>query len=255
MRTGPGARPDHQIGLAVAREVGRRDRGPARELGGEGVKGRQRFRRPAAEHFDVRPRPGPGRSDEVGPAVAVDIAAGDVDAAGEPRVVSEETAERPRDQIAADAVVDFDVRTRPRSGRGDQVGDAVVVDVPRRHPHAARVTGRERLPLEDEFAGLGIVSPHERRGPGGRSDENERQRQRPTVGGDAVFEGRQAGWNALDPAEGERRGGLLKPLSQVLRMGRSTSDSQIREAANQRVNRVERIRIRSTGGGRPVRKS
>src|SRR5207253_6051203 len=81
----------------------------------------------AAEDLDVRAAAGAGPGDDVGLAVAVHVARGHGHAAAEERVVGEKRIDhRPRQ-----AVEDLDVRPAGRARAGDQVGEAVAVDVAR----------------------------------------------------------------------------------------------------------------------------
>src|SRR5262249_9638446 len=85
-------------------------------------------------------RAGPG--DDVGPAVAVEVAGRHEHAAAEVRPVGVEAGQfHPGDDAE-----DLDVRVGPRPRPGDDVGDAVAVEVAGRHPHPAgepRVVGHE----------------------------------------------------------------------------------------------------------------
>src|SRR5207253_2623409 len=91
-----------------------------------------------AEDLDVRPAAGPGAGDHLGPAVAVGVAGGDVDAAGEARVVGEPA----RHELAGGAVEDLDVRPAAGAGGGDDVRHLVAGHVGERDPDAAGEAGR-----------------------------------------------------------------------------------------------------------------
>src|SRR5205807_2416249 len=115
---------------------------PAAEAGRVGEEALEERAIGAAEDFDVRPAASPGPGDDVRLAVAIDVASGDVDPAGEARVVGEEAHE----ERTVGAAEDLDVRASPGPGAGDDVGDAVAVDVADGHPHAAgegRIVGHE----------------------------------------------------------------------------------------------------------------
>src|SRR5207302_4016730 len=92
----------------------------------------------AAEDIHVRAAAGVGADDNVGEAVAVDVARSHVDAAAERGVKGHEIADRPGELVARRAVEDADVGTAARPGAGDDVWGAVVVHVADRHANAAR---------------------------------------------------------------------------------------------------------------------
>src|SRR5262249_55611867 len=89
----------------------------------------------------ARPRPG----DDVGIAVAVHVAGGHVDAAGERRRVGIETGNLVGlpDGERARPVKDLDIRPAARPNAGDDIGVAVVVNVGSGHMDAA--FERERI--------------------------------------------------------------------------------------------------------------
>jgi hypothetical protein len=180
-------RPDDQLRLAVAGEVGRPDGRPAAEGSVERHERRDLAPGLPADHLDVRPAAYTRGSDDVLPPVPVHVAAGQVDPAGEVLGVGVEAAERTGELVAGAAGVSLDVRTAPRPGGGDQVGVAVVVDVPGRHPHPAVERRVERLRLERQLARLGQVGPHLRGCPRFAPHQQDGNRQRATVGGGAVF--------------------------------------------------------------------
>src|SRR5207247_657882 len=106
----------------------------------------------AAEDDDVRSAPRVGADDDVGEAVAIDVAGGDERAPGEVGIIGEELA----DQLARPAVVDVDVGSAARARRGDDVRDAVAVNVADGHADAARevrIVGKE---VETDGAGRGV---------------------------------------------------------------------------------------------------
>src|SRR5204862_6308688 len=95
--------------------------GEARVVGEET---RQQRKVLAAEDLDVRAAAGAGPGDDVGEAVAVDVAHGHVDAAAEAGVVGEEGA----DEGAGLAVDDLEVRPAAGPGAGDDAGGAAALD-------------------------------------------------------------------------------------------------------------------------------
>ena len=90
-----GAGAGDDVGAAVAVDVAGGDADAAGEAGGVGEEARRsaRCRLGAAEDLDMRPAAGAGAGDDVGEAVAVDVAGGDEDAAGERGAVGEEARE------------------------------------------------------------------------------------------------------------------------------------------------------------------
>ena len=79
----------------------------------------------AVEDADARAAALVGRDDEVGLAVAVDVAGRDVDATGEGRL---EGIDR-KEHGVRNTVEDFDVRRPAGAGADDQVGDAIAVEI------------------------------------------------------------------------------------------------------------------------------
>src|SRR5207248_5459152 len=126
------------VGVAVAVHVAGRDADAAGEMDVAGHEVHQHRVVFAAEGDDVGAAALVGADDDVGEAVAVEVAGRHVLAAGEARVVGEELA----DQVAGAAVVDVDVRPAARPGGRDHVRDAVAGHVAHRHAHAAGEGGR-----------------------------------------------------------------------------------------------------------------
>src|SRR5262249_11493170 len=96
----------------------------------------------AIEHLHVRATARARPHDDVGPAVAVDVARGHVHAAGEARVEGVDA----QDEAAVPPADDLHVRAAARPGPGDDVRKSVVVNIADRHGHAAaegRVVGHE----------------------------------------------------------------------------------------------------------------
>src|SRR5262249_51066776 len=103
----------------------------------------------------ARARPG----DDVGVAVAIDVAGRHGNAAEEARGVGEEAG----DLRPGDAVEDLDVRAGARADAGDDVGDAVAGDVAGGHVDAAR-EGRAVGEEAEAFGAGGVVEDaHHRR--------------------------------------------------------------------------------------------
>src|SRR5207253_7980784 len=110
----------------------------AAERRGKGVEVEQHLREiAAAENSHVWTPALAGSRDDVGEAVAIDVAGGNTDAAAEIQIVGEEAGE----QSAAGAGKDLDVRSAAGAGGGNDVGKAVAVDIAGRHKHAAAKTG------------------------------------------------------------------------------------------------------------------
>src|SRR5581483_7808975 len=103
------AGPGHDVGLAVAGHVAGGDEHAAREARGVGVEALEQAAVPAAEDLDVRPAPRTGPGDDVVHTVAVDVAGGHADAAGEDRVVGVEA--EPQRPVGVD-----DQDLRPAAG-------------------------------------------------------------------------------------------------------------------------------------------
>ena len=80
----------------------------------------------------MRTAAGPGRRDDVGTSVVIDVCGSHTHAAGERRIVR---GERARDRAVA-AAEDDDVRSNARIRPRDDIGEPVAVDVAGRHEHA-----------------------------------------------------------------------------------------------------------------------
>src|SRR5262249_13249022 len=147
----PAGRAADDVGLAVAVDVPGRDRDAAGVLGVEGQVALQQAAVGAGEDLDLAAAALGQADDEVGVAVAVDVPGRDVDAAGVVQRPGRETVE----QGQVGAAEDLDVGAAAGPGAGDDVGDAVAVDVADRHPPLAgeaRVVGGDP-PQEHEVAG------------------------------------------------------------------------------------------------------
>jgi hypothetical protein len=107
----------------------------------------------ARERLHVRPAAEAGPGDHIRFAVVVHVAGRHLDAAGEGGVVGEE-AQQGGTVAAAD---DLDVRAAGRPGAGDEVGEAVAVDV----------AGRDEGAAGEQGGGAALVERFESR-PGGR---------------------------------------------------------------------------------------
>jgi len=125
--SGTGAR--HHLHGAVAVDVGGADPHAAGERRFVGPEARCLDLRVAhdPEHADVRAAGGSRARDELVDAVPVEIAAGDTDAAGERRFVAPE-ARRP-DERSARELEHPHVRAAGRTGAGDDLVDAIAVEV------------------------------------------------------------------------------------------------------------------------------
>src|SRR5262249_1720152 len=127
---------DDDVVDAVAVDVARRHACAAHEVA-EGAAVADQLPRGAVEHLDAAvdalgAAVSVGADDDVGAAVAVDVAAGDVDAAGEARRHREEA----HDLLAGAAVEDLDVPAGgARRRAGDYVGVAVAGDGGHRPGH------------------------------------------------------------------------------------------------------------------------
>ena len=75
------------------------------------------------------PPPGPGPGHKVGVAIGIEVGAGNADSAGKRSVVGQKTSER----RAIGSVEHFDVRSAAGPGAGDNVGAAVVIEIPGGH--------------------------------------------------------------------------------------------------------------------------
>ena len=125
----------------------------------------------AAEDAHPRPAALVRGDDQVGHAVAVHVAGGDVHPAGE------RSPRTGRSANSSACVLPSSTRTRVgRAGPGadDQVGDAVAVEVARRHPHPA---GERRVEDQEQLrAPSGPTAPRSARRPGpGRRRTAERR--------------------------------------------------------------------------------
>src|SRR5207248_1671621 len=83
------------------------------------------------------------------------VAGRDKYAAGEAGLVGLETVELRVEAIRA--AVDLDVRHSPRSRPGDDIEEAVAVDVGRRHMDAAKETGLVGAEAEQQGGGVAVV--------------------------------------------------------------------------------------------------
>src|SRR5262249_17030963 len=122
---GAGAGADDEVGPAVAVDVPGRDAAAAGEVGGEGEQAGDPVAVCSAGDLYVRPAAGRGGGDVVSLAVAVHVAGRHLDAAAEGGVVGVEALENG----AVLAAERLDVRPAAGAGAGDQVGEAVAVDV------------------------------------------------------------------------------------------------------------------------------
>src|SRR6185312_12270315 len=136
-RAGEVAVADHEVGLVVAVDV--LDRladaaaigGEAREEVGDrvgnGVEGAVVEQHRAIDDFGSRPATRPGTEDQIGLAVAVDVAHADVSTVAEGVVEGEEVADGV-DELAlgeGGAIVDGDARAAGEAGRDDEIVEAV----------------------------------------------------------------------------------------------------------------------------------
>jgi hypothetical protein len=171
---GRGARPGggDDLGPLPGRRVGAGDADAARGRGvvsGEAAQERSVL---AAEDLDLGAAAGVGAGDDVGSAVAVNVAGRHEGAAPEGGVVGEEAAQRPGEAGAGLAVEDPDFRGHAGSGGGDDVGGAVVVEVGLGDADAAQEGGVVGEELELLGAGDGVEDLDQRRrtGPGAGGD-------------------------------------------------------------------------------------
>src|SRR5262249_37886761 len=119
------------VGRAVPVHVADRDADATAEVR---VVCEERHEQPAAvtaKHLDVRAATLAGPGDDVGTAVAMEVAGGYVPAAAESRGVGEESEQSP----PAGSAECPDVRAAAVAGAGDDVGRAVAVDIADRHTH------------------------------------------------------------------------------------------------------------------------
>src|SRR5262249_348183 len=119
----------------------------------------------AAEHLDHR-RAGRLADDEIGEAVAVEVAGGHADAAG----LAREGGEVVQDGVGVEAAEDLDPG---RGGAGNDVGDAVVIDIADGDADAAAVGGGEGREAVQFAAGGGVVDRDQ--GPAAGADGEERE--------------------------------------------------------------------------------
>src|SRR5262249_33868251 len=126
-----------------------------------------------AEDPDVRPAARAGAGDDVREAVAVDVGRGDEHPATERGRIGEKAADGAGQELERPAVKYFDVRPASRAGGGNDVRNAVAVDVAAGHAHAAAERAVEGIELEGHLPGSRV----ERTDPGQAirigADENE----------------------------------------------------------------------------------
>src|SRR5262249_35696481 len=95
----------------------------------------------AAERFDVRSAAGTRAGDDVGHAIAIDIAGRDIDAAAEASAIGEETIDEVgqpcRGEQVAGPIEDADVRPAAGPSRGDDFRVAVAVKIGCGDSHSA----------------------------------------------------------------------------------------------------------------------
>ena len=113
LRAATGAGTDDDVGLAVAVHVAGRQEQATGEGRREGIEGGQQAEALAVEDGDLGAAAGSGGGDDVGEAVAVDVAGGDADAAGEGGRGGVEAG----DLAAVLAAGDRDLRSATRSAR------------------------------------------------------------------------------------------------------------------------------------------
>src|SRR5262249_43753220 len=108
---------------------------------------------------------------------------------------------------------DFHVRAAAGAGPGDDVVDAVAVDVAGGHADAAAEVDRVGQEVELDRAGLGVIDLHFRRGanrsPDGELVERRRRRDRRLYGGRGVQADRAAAQILHLDVNGERPGGRV----------------------------------------------
>jgi hypothetical protein len=132
-----GAQAGNDIGVAVAVEVpgGHVDAALEGHVGDEEIV--QFLTGGAIDNGDTRHAAGAGAGNDVGQAVAIDVASGDVDAVGRGVRVGNEAAE----QGAVATAEDLDDRQGADIGAGDDVRVAVAVDIPGRDIDAVGLAG------------------------------------------------------------------------------------------------------------------
>jgi hypothetical protein len=145
--TGTRATASDDVDAAIAIHVSGRDTHAAEESSVVGEEAGQFAAVPTVEDFDVWPSTRSCSSDDVVPAIAIDVVCRDIDAAEKLGAVGEEALQFP----AVNAVEDFDPRCLACSGSGDDVERAVAVDVTRGDSDSA--TERGILGQEAELFG------------------------------------------------------------------------------------------------------
>src|SRR5262249_42757717 len=118
LRTGSGSSTDNELRFPVSIQVSCVNSNAVVEVCAKREEALEQGPVLAAEDFHVGSAAGACPGDDVGEAVAVDVAGGHVDAALEVRIVREETGEQ---VVDVGRVEDLDVRTAARAGRHDDV--------------------------------------------------------------------------------------------------------------------------------------
>src|SRR5262249_5081785 len=122
-----GASPGGDVGKAIVVDVAGSHAHAAAEVGVIGGKAGQDCPIDAAKRPDVTTPAGAGAGDDVGPAVAIDVARSYVDAAAEAGVVCVKAPQH----ATVHSAKRLDVRRPAGACAGDDVGPAVAIDVAR----------------------------------------------------------------------------------------------------------------------------
>src|SRR5262249_29207414 len=157
---GPGTADD--VGAAIAIEITGRHAHAAAEGGAEGEEVAEELSRGSAEDAHLRQAARVGATDDVGPAIAVDVAGGHVRAAREQRREREEVAEH-REGLA---VEDAHLRRRAGARGAKDVGHTVAADVADGHANTASEARGEGEEATLDQAGGGIIDVDLRRATG-----------------------------------------------------------------------------------------
>src|SRR4051812_7730769 len=106
----------------------------------------------------MRAAPRAGAGDDVGPAIAVDIAGSQINAAAETGAVGIEAANRSGKLRSRASAEDPHVRSAAGAGSRDDIGHAVAIYIARRHANAAAKIAS----VSEEASQLGAVDPANR---------------------------------------------------------------------------------------------
>src|SRR5262249_42557532 len=149
MRAPARAGPSHDVDQAIVIEVGRRHTHAALECRNVGKETAHFSAGRSVKYLHVRAAARAGAHDDVGHAVAIQVAAGNIHAAKECGAKCHEAA----DKYAGGTVEHLNVRPAARTRAGDNVGHAIAVNIGAADRYSAHKTG-----IRDDIESLAPVA-------------------------------------------------------------------------------------------------